>query len=360
VKIPKSSILLAAATLAVTACGKHETSAAGEAPRVQARFAQAERLAQADTTGVAGTVAADQTAAVSSRVMATVTAVPVRLGDAVAAGQTLVSIDPTTAQGQVAQAEGALAQARAALTLAQRNYERFQALARTQAASELELDLARMQYEQAQGAVQQGQGAVEAASSVARESRVVAPFAGRVAQRLVEVGDLAAPGRPLIVLESQVGRRMVLSVPEGLVAAAALEIGDAVPVTLDAQPELGELAGKVAEVSPGPDPVSHSYTVKLELAGVDVAAGAAGRAWLPVGRREAVVVPAEALVQSGGLTLVVVRDPDGRAQSRVVTLGARRADGRIEVLSGLAGGETLALGLPAAPPAGALLEETHS
>ena len=358
IRIPLA--LLAAAALAAAGCGQHETPGAGEAPRILTRFAPAERVAQADRTGVSGTVAADQTAAVSSRVMATVTAVHVRLGDTVRAGQELISIDPTTAQGQVAQARGALAQAQAALTLAQRNAERYQALAKTAAASELELDLARMQYEQAQGAVQQAQGAVDAATSVARESRVVAPFAGRVAQRLVEVGDLAAPGRPLVVVESQVGRRLVLSVPEGLAAAAALKNGDALPVTLDARPELGEVRGTVVELSPGPDPVSHSYTVKLDLAAVEIGAGAAGRAWLPVGRRDAVLVPRAALIASGGLTLVVVRDAEGRAQSRVVTLGADRPDGRVEVLSGLAGDETLAVGLPSAPPAGAILEEARS
>ncbi len=53
---------------------------------------------------------------------------------------------------------------------------------------------------------------------------------------------------------------------------------------------------------------------------------------------------------------MVVRDEDGRAQSRVVTVGASGADGRVEVLSGLAGGETVALGLLTAPAAGARLE----
>ena len=119
-----------------------------------------------------GTVTADRTAAVSSRVMANVVAVPARVGQSVAAGDVLVEIDPQTAKGQEAQARGALAQARAALSLAERNYERYKALAASGSASPLELDMARMQYEQAKGAVQQGEGAVEAASSVARESRV--------------------------------------------------------------------------------------------------------------------------------------------------------------------------------------------
>jgi RND family efflux transporter MFP subunit len=359
VKIRTSLAVLSAAALLAAACGKHETPASSEPEPVRARLALAERTSQAARTGVAGTVAADRTAAVSSRVMATVTAVHVQLGDSVRAGQLLVSIDASTAEGQVAQARGALAQARAGLTQAERNHERFEALAASGSASELELDLARMQHEQAAGAVEQARGALESASSVARESRVVAPYAGRVAQRLAEVGDLAAPGRPLVVLESGAGRRMVLAVGEGLVQSAALAVGVSVPVTLDSRPDLGEIAGRVAEISPGPDAASHSYTVKVDLPDAGVAAGAAGRAWLPVGQREAVLVPAAAIIQSGGLTMVVVRDQGGRAQSRVVTVGERRADASVEVLSGLAGGETVALGLPAAPAAGARIEEVR-
>ena len=96
---------------------------------VAARLAVAERATSDARTGFAGTVAAEKSTAVSSRVMAMVTAVHVDLGDTVAAGQALLSIDPTAAQGQVSQAQGGLAQAEAALTLAKRNLERFEALA---------------------------------------------------------------------------------------------------------------------------------------------------------------------------------------------------------------------------------------
>ncbi len=349
--------LAAAATLACG--GGHRGQPAAEPPTVSARIAVAERTATDRRTELAGTVAAEKSTAVSSRVMAMVTAVHVEMGDEVKSGQALLSIDPTAAEGQVAQAKGALAQAEAALTLARRNHERFQALAASQSASELELDMARMQFEQAQGAVEQAKGAVAAAESVARESRVAAPFAGRVAARLVEVGDLAAPGRPLVMIESRSGRRLVVAVPETIAQVSALKPGDPIDVALDAQPALGEIAGRVAEVSPGPDPVTHAYTAKIDLPLAPesaVAAGAAGRAYLPLGRKETVRVPREALVESGGLTLVVVRDAEGRAQSRVVTLGAPTADGGVEILSGLAGGESVALGLAVAPAAGARLE----
>lgn len=350
------------ALAAASACGGHGSGTAAEpapSPPLSARVALAERVAAARRIELAGTVEAERSASVSSRVMAGVTAVHVRLGEEVRSGQTLVSIDPSAAEGQVGQARGALAQAESALALARRNHERYQALAASRSASELELDLARTQFEQAAGAVQQARGAVASASSVARDSRVVAPFAGRVTARLVEVGDLAAPGRPLVTIESRTGRRLVVGVPESNLRAAALSPGSPLAVALDARADLGEIAGTVAEISPGPDPMTHAYTVKIDLpAGRlgEIAAGAAGRAYLAAGGGDTVQVPREALIENGGLTLVIVRSADGKAQSRVVTVGSRGGGDRVEILSGLSGGESVVLGLPYAPAAGTRIE----
>jgi len=134
-------------------------------------------------------------------------------------------------------------------------------------------------------------------------------------------------------------------------------VGGTVPVTLDSRADAGRIAAEVVERAPGPDPATHTVRVRLALADVEVASGAAGRAWVVTGEREAVVVPTAAIVRSGGLTLVVVRDGEGRAATRAVTLGRALDGDRIEVLSGLGGGERVALGLTAAPPAGAPLEE---
>jgi RND family efflux transporter MFP subunit len=252
-----------------------------------------------------------------------------------------------------------LAQAEAALALAERNFERYRALAEKRAAAPVELELATTQRDQARGAVEQARGALAAARSLAGDARVVAPFAGRVSGRFVEVGDLVAPGRPLVAVESERGRRFVCSVPERLYHSAGLALGVPVPVRLDARDDLGAIAGRVAEVSPGPDPSTHAYTVKIDLGAAPASAGAAGRALLGVAGVQAVWIPREAVIEQGGLTLVAVRDRGGAVRTIAVSLGGAGGDGRVEVLSGLAGGESVLLGLAAAPPAGAVLEEPH-
>jgi RND family efflux transporter MFP subunit len=319
---------------------------------VRARLGVAAAVERAERAEVRGRVVATQSAAVSARVMASVVAVKVQRGDEVAAGAVLVEIDPGTAAGQVAQATGALAQAQAAATLAGRQVERFEALARDNAASALELDLARADLARAEGAVEAARGAVSASRSIAGDTRVRAPFAGRVAEVLVEPGDLATPGRPLVQLEAAGERRFAAAVPESVVLA----LGDAVTVQIDQRPDLGLLEGRVVELAPGLDPGSFTRSVEVELATADLAVGAGGRLVVPRGTRSVVEVPSEAIVRRGGLDLVVVRDASGRASGRTVRLGAQ-SGGTTEVLAGLVGGETVLLGLGALPPAGALVEE---
>jgi len=341
------------------ACGGHDAAIGDGQPEasVRALLSQAERVEIPQSIEVRGTVEAASLATVSTRVMATVTAIHVAAGDHVETGDLLLEIDPQAAHGQVAQARGALAQAEAALTLAARNNERFQALAATQAASALEAEMAHMRHEQARGAVEQARGAVEAASSVATDARVTAPFSGRIARRLVEIGDLAAPGRPLFLVESAGARRLVLAVPESVMNRARLALGDPLAVRIDSRPELGELTGIVIETTPGADPSTHSFEARLTLPLVGLTTGAAGRAWIEVGRRSAIVVPTAAVVRQGGLELVVVRTDDNRTSTRAVTTGARLADGRLEILSGLTGTETVLLGLGSVPPAGSPVDE---
>ncbi len=351
-----SLLLIPTALIALTCGGSHPTETETEGATIHASVAKAERLEAAQEIEVFGTVEAEKTAAISVRVMAMVTAVRVKAGDEVRKGQLLLEIDPQASEGQLSQARGGLGQAEAGLALAERNYERFQALAESNAASELELDMARMQYEQAKAAVEQAQGAVSSASSVAGDSRVVAPFSGRVGRKMVEVGDLAAPGRPLLVIESKEGRRLVVSIPESLMAQAKLQFGDDLRVSIDSRPDLTDLTGSVVEIPPGADPASHSFQVKLALDAPDLPSGATGRASIPTGMRTLIAVPEGAVLRRGGIQMVVVRTDDGFASTRVVTVGRDLPGEQVEILSGLTGGETVLMGLTAPPSAGTRVE----
>jgi len=336
-------------------CGHDEPHQAdGNLEPVAVATVEVEVVSDARPIGVRGIVQPTRQSMISSRAMGPVVALRVRAGDTVSKGQTLLEIQPAQSDGQLAQAEGALAQAKAALSLSQRNFQRFEALHAENAASDLELDMARMQYEQATGAVAQAKGAVQTASSVADESKVRAPFAARVVTTMVEVGDLAAPGRPLVQLESIGGQQIWLAVRESDITRVSK--GDEINVEIDSRLDLGVLRGTVEEIVPSADPATHTFTVKVGLGDAGIPSGLAGRAVISGDRTDRLVLPISAVHRRGGLELVVVRADDGTARTRAVTTGGTLEDGRIEVLSGLRRGDSVATNAPGPVADGTPLE----
>jgi RND family efflux transporter MFP subunit len=333
------NLSVAALAVLLIGCGQeHKKSVTPALAPVKAGLVTVEATNAPRPIELQGVVMPEQETFLSSRAMGPVVKVLASAGDRVRKGDLLLDIQQDLSHGQLAQAQGAQAQAQAALSLAQRNFERFQKLHEKASCSELELDMARMQFEQAQGAVAQAQGAVAAAGSVADESAVRAPFDAVVVERMVNLGDLCAPGRPLLRLQSQSGRRLVLAVREA--DAPHVRVGMALPVTLDSRPDLGVIQGRVVEIVPAADTATHTLSVRVELASSQVMSGLSGKAVLPGAARQSLLVPAAAILQTGGLSLAVVVDAQGLARTRAVTVGATQGE-RLEVLSGLNVGDRL-------------------
>lgn len=337
--------LTALAALWFAGCGHEESKTATESRQpLKAELVMVRALDAPRPIDVQGVVQPERETFLSSRAMGPVVQLFVGAGDRVAKGDPLLEIQQDLSHGQLAQAQGARAQAEAGLALAQRNFERFRILHEKNSCSDLELDMARMQFDQAKGAVEQASGAVSAAASVADESIIVAPFDAVVVEKMVSVGDLSAPGRPLIRLQSQSGRRLWLNVRES--DAGFVKVGMELPVKLDSRADLGTMRGKVVEVAPAADMATHTVLVKVELPVKGLMSGLSGRATVPGETRRSLLVPAGAIFQTGGLSLVTVVDAEGLARTRAVTVGARIAD-EIEVLSGLAAGDRVVASLAA-------------
>jgi RND family efflux transporter MFP subunit len=350
-----SIVTLAVAALTLTACGHDEPKTAeADLKPLSVEVAEVERITEAHPIDVRGVVQPARQAAVSSRATGPVVKLNVHAGSLVAKNQVLLEIQPETSAGQLGQARGALAQAEAALAMAERNYRRFEALHAENAASELELDMAKMQYEQARGAVEQAEGAVRSASSVADESAVRAPFAARVVETMVEVGDLAAPGRPLVRVESLEGQQMWLNVRQNDIGRVS--VGDQLEMRLDAREDLGTISGRIQEITPSADPGTYTFIVKVGLGQIDVPSGFSGRATISGDTTDRLIVPLGALHRRGGLELVIVRAADGSARTRAVTTGSTIDDNRVEILSGLDAGESVVVNAPGPVADGTPLE----
>lgn len=290
-----------------------------------------------------GSLRSAREATLSSKVMGTVVQIRKQAGETIRRGEILIVVDSRDVEGQISSAKGALAQAKAAASIAETNLRRYEQLFAKEAASQLELDQARFQYETAMGAVAQAEGAVATASSYRSYAEIPSPIDGRVVDRFCEVGDMAAPGRPLMKVEDGSRLRIDVSLPE--TAHDAARAGDSVEVRVPALGDL-RLVGRVTEVVPAADPMTRSFLVKIDLPeNPALRSGLYGHAMIPAGVRQAIRVPADALVTRGGLTGLFVAE-SGRAAFRLVT-ARPDADGRLEVLSGLSAGERLILDPPA-------------
>lgn len=340
------AVLVLAGVVLLTAAGcggKSESRATDETP-VPVTTVTVATTTVPEIVEAVGSLRSAREAELASKVMGNVTQIRKRAGDTVRRGEVVIVIDSQDVIGQIAQAQGALAQAQAAATLAKTNLDRFEKLLARGSASQLEYDQARYQYETTQGAVTQAEGALAAARSYQHYAEIPSPFDGRVVDRLCEVGDLAAPGRPLIKIEDATTLRLYASLEA---ERAAVAVPDAeVEVVI---PSLGgrTFHGRVAEVVPAADSATHSILVKVALdLDPSLRAGLFGRARFTAGTREAIVVPRSALRTRGGLTGVFVVD-QGRSTFRLVTIADSPGE-TAEILSGLAAGDVL---IPSPPPA---------
>ncbi len=269
----------------------------------------------------AGTVEAVHSATIAARVAGLIEELPVFIGAEVGKGDLLVKISAAEITARVAQAEARMAQA-------VRHHEReSRLLAKEAAAPEAVKELAEQR--------RLAEAALREAKAIEAHTRIVAPFAGHISQKLVRVGDLAMPGLPLLVLVNSERLQVVAAVPESL--ARLVKPGDSLPLTVPAAGFRG--AGKVEEMAPAAESGSRSFLLKLALTGADKArVGQHARVGLPGFAGPGLMVPVEAVSRFGQMERVFLVRAEGRAELRLVRSGEER-EGLIEILSGLREGE---------------------
>jgi RND family efflux transporter MFP subunit len=185
--------------------------------------------------------------------------------------------------------------------------------------------------------------AARAALAGARESLAYvalrAPFAGAIASRPVHVGDVVAPGSPVIEIDGDGGLEIRATVEAGL--STAVRPGRVVLAQVDSL--AGPLSATIRSVSPSGDPSTHRFELIADLPpSAELRAGLFARVLLPFsGPEERLRVPSSALLERGGLTGVFVLS-DGRVRLRWVAIGAASA-GMTEIRAGLEPGERVAV-----------------
>ena len=314
-----------------------------------------------------GTVQAGITSNLAAKIMGTVETIGVREGDQVKQGDILLTLDQRQAraglrrvQASLSEAEQALAAAQAAAELAATTYERYLSLKREDSVSDQEFDEVAARQRQAEAMVsaarsrvEEAQAAMAAARVTLKDTQIAAPHAGIISAKLVDEGDLATPGRTLLILETTSGYRIDLVVPETYIEN--VDLGQAVLASIPAL-NLTNLAGTVSTIAPAAEPGSRSFLVKVALPpDATVKSGMFARIRMSMGQQKQILVPRTAIVSHGQLTGLYLVDPEGIAHFRLVRLGRIFQDS-VEVLAGLNEGDRFVLKPPTSLVDGARVE----
>ncbi|WP_419781029.1 efflux RND transporter periplasmic adaptor subunit [Maridesulfovibrio sp.] len=336
-----------------------------------ARTVLAERVFVPVIYEAVGTVRPETEASIESQVTGKVLKVLVRSGQKVSKGDPLIIMDSRefktrleSAQQGLKSSQAAERQAREAINAAKAEsdtatatWKRMKKLFADKVATQDELDRVEAAYLKAKAALAQAEDGLDAAGAGVRQARkgveeagiglgyttIKAPADGEVAKRMVEPGDLAFPGKSLMLIQTGGALRLEALVREGLIGQ--VRIGQKLNVDIQA---LGERAEAVVEeVVPSADPLTRTFLVKAGLEPLPgLYPGMFGRLLVPVTEKEVVLVPARAVFRVGQLETVLARI-NGEWEPVYVRSGARHGN-KLEILSGLSGNETLGFNLPVA------------
>lgn len=336
----RPSVLVAAmsAGLAVAALVPPFAWADQDAGRLQEPGAIEVKLREVDEVYAADAVIeAVRQATVAAQLSGTVTQILVDAGDRVKKGQLLARIDTRTTDAQVAAGRAGVAQADALLAQARQNLERTKSLLEKNFVSQAALDKAESDYNAAKAAADAARAGQAQADATRSYAELRSPIDGVVTRRLMEPGEVAAPGRGVVAVHDPSALRAVGNLPQYVMPKAA--------AATRARIELLQLNRSVdatkVTVLPASDARLLSTQIRAELPAAESAAvspGSAAKILVPIGRTRKLVVPASALIRRGELTAVTVAGADGKPQLRQVRVGPA-VEGGVEVLAGLSEGD---------------------
>ena len=354
------SMLFAAAVVAVSAAagacgGERATQAAeGPAPLPAVGVVRATTGTVESAIELSGNLAPRTRVDIHAKLGGTLERVFVNLGDRVAQGTVLATLDRREIDAQVDAAVAAVAVARASLEAAEaglanasqeveraRNLFEKGALARQRLeAAETALRAARAQRDLGSATVAQAEAALRRAREVQRDATLRAPMAGVVVERNFDAGNLVGPGaeRPVVAVADLRVLKLEAGVSE--LDAGRLKIGSAARITLPARP--GEtFEGRLVALAPEVDPRNRHFRIEIRIdnPGAQLLSGMYASARIVVAKADGVVLPREAIFSRGSERAVYRVKGDTVSITRV-TEGL--SDGtRTQIVSGVQPGDLI-------------------
>jgi RND family efflux transporter MFP subunit len=337
--IPIILSLLATAFL-VSCGGENKKTAVDNSPTISVTVSQIATNNNSPFLSVSGKIQSEKSATLSTRMMGFVTKVPVNVGDKVSKGQLLVAINNDDLQAKKAQVNASVLEATAAFKNAEKDYNRFKNLFQDKSASQKEFDDVTAHYQMAKARLEAANQMKNEINSQFAYSNITAPFSGVVTGKMIENGDMANPGQPLISIESPGNFEVVAMIPESEISG--IKKGISVDVIIKSINET--IKGVVKEVSTSSTNTGGQYLVKIQLTKTPatVLSGMFASVQFPIEKKTTtttILIPTNVLVTNGQLSGIYTVSQSNTAILRWLTLGKTYGN-QIEVLSGLNANES--------------------
>jgi RND family efflux transporter MFP subunit len=267
----------------------------------------------------------------------------VDIGAQVKQGQLLADLDTPEIDQELAQAVAQRDQTASSLKLAKSSFDRWQQLRQRDAVSQQELDERQSTYNQGVANLAAADANVKRLRQLESFKRIVAPFAGVVTQRNVDVGDLIDAGsgtsRALFALAQSDPLRVFVQLPQAY--AQNVSVGQQVVVT---QAELAgqQFHGKITHISGAIDVPTRSLQIEVTLPNPDarLRPGAYVQVAVPSTAHARLMVPGNALLfRAEGPRLAVV-DQNSHVHLHKVVI-AQDLGQSLEIESGIEEGDKI-------------------
>jgi RND family efflux transporter MFP subunit len=300
------------------------------APSVGVVAARSMRMAP--KLALPGTVMARNDSHLASEVTGRVAWVA-EVGTALKAGDVVARIDPTNAKLQLSADRANVSKLAAQLRYDRSQAERMQTLFKQNAIAKATRDQAASSRDQDAAALAQAQAVLGQSQYASDHGEIRAPFPGRIAQRLINAGEYATPGKDIVRLVDTGNIEVSAQAP--IDSVRFLQEGMQLTAVIEDRP----VTTTVRAIVPVGDIASRTIEVRLTLPSGAALVGDAARVLIPSAQpRQVIAVPRDALVMREDNTYVFKVDKKDQAQRVAVETGSE--DGAmVEVRGPIAAGE---------------------
>lgn len=264
----------------------------------------------------------------------------VEVGQRVAAGQVLATLDASDYQLNAAAARAQLTAAAVDRDQQRADFRRFQELHQQGFISGADLERRRSQLDAAEARYASAAAQADVSGNQAAYAVLRAPDAGVITAVDAEAGQVVGAGQSVVRIAQTDEKEVLVSIPENRLASLR-RIRD---VRVDLWADAGSLKGRVREIAPAADPATRTYPARITLlaAPASVALGMTATVRFEMPLPEAVIaLPLPALLREGGQTYVWKLDlATGTARRSAVKI-ATVAGNDVVVAAGVQPGDTV-------------------